>query len=605
MRKEMDGQDGKERYTSPEVEKLEAFTDGFVEGIARRHGVPEDNPGKVKDVLEAASQVSFENLPEDKLPKGLPGKFIEAAVRVETVAQNLPLSPKQREFAKGLEENFKGAAGFFSAIGEKAKELFPKEKGKIAQKAATSLLVAQMALSACSPVVSPQTPEAAFTQTPVPAETFTPTPTETLPTPTAIPTEIPDDQIKLNENSFIPTGEYPKNGDNLILLGDENIGESAKKVVLENGLGEQAQAIEDMYQAILDKHRLYSNRIPQGATLSFTYLVYSKDGVGNWTIIPQLNGFGVPRVVYPVLYDKSIVKNQYLSQSEILNIAISRTYPKNIWPVETAMPPVGFGKEIKPSYYTDENGNFVVGILDKKSNKPLIWYNIRKEAWQIGISENVTNENTYLQENMDLWMNGNITISDDEKFKADDNVAPLNLTYNSEEDGVSIYQGVVLGTEQFDGNLIVYFGFEDNNQRRFYMPISLGSVNSDSALFALTRQVHRLVGFGSNYDVESRFTISSGEEVFSHIDKKVVNLSAIRDILQMECQNETNVEIKNLCNEQVAITEKLPELFDAIANYGPDGVKNLLINGSLGKNGLGLSDVPLINCFRIFSKNEP
>jgi hypothetical protein len=53
-----------------------------------------------------------------------------------------------------------------------------------------------MALSACNPVNSPKTPDAAFTQTPVPAETFTPTPTETfMPTPTqtetatATPTE--------------------------------------------------------------------------------------------------------------------------------------------------------------------------------------------------------------------------------------------------------------------------------------------------------------------------------------------------------------------------------------------------------------------------------
>ncbi|MDM7918096.1 MAG: hypothetical protein QUS12_02910, partial [Methanosarcina sp.] len=189
MRKEMDGQDSKERYTVPERENPDVFGDGFIEETARRHGVPEDNPGKVKDVLKAASQVSFENLPENKLPKGLPGKFIEAAVRVETVAQNLPLNPKQREFAKGLEENFKGAAGFFSAIGEKAEKFFPKEKGNIARKAATSLLVAQMALSACNPVNSPQTPETLSAQPPAQTEIYTPTPAEPTPTFTPTPTE--------------------------------------------------------------------------------------------------------------------------------------------------------------------------------------------------------------------------------------------------------------------------------------------------------------------------------------------------------------------------------------------------------------------------------
>ena len=184
MGKEMDEQDGKERYTVPERENPDVFGDGFIEETARKHGVPEDNPGKVKDVLKAASQVSLENLPKGEFPKGLPGKFIEAAVRVETIAQNLPLNPKQREFAKGLVENFRGAAGFFSSVGEKAKDFFPKEKGNIVRKAATSLLVAQMALSACNPVNSPKTPDAAFTQTTVPVETFTPTPSETLPTPT-------------------------------------------------------------------------------------------------------------------------------------------------------------------------------------------------------------------------------------------------------------------------------------------------------------------------------------------------------------------------------------------------------------------------------------
>ena len=180
----MDDQDNKERYTSPEVGKPDVFGDGFIEETARRHGVPgESSPKNISGILEAASQVSLENLPKGEFPKGLPGKFIEAAVRVETVAQDLPLNPKQREYAKGLEENFRGAAGFFSSIGEKAEKFFP-EKGEVVRKAATSLLVAQMALSACNPVNSPKTPDAAFTQTPVPAETFTPTPSETLPTPT-------------------------------------------------------------------------------------------------------------------------------------------------------------------------------------------------------------------------------------------------------------------------------------------------------------------------------------------------------------------------------------------------------------------------------------
>ena len=208
----MDEQDGKERYTVPERENPDVFGDGFIEETARKHGVPEDNPGKVKDVLKAASQVSLENLPKGEFPKGLPGKFIEAAVRVETVAQDLPLNPKQREFAKGLEENFKGAAGFFSAIGEKAKELFP-EKGKIVKNTARTLLVAQMALSACNPVNSPKTPETLSAQPPAQTEIYTPTPAEPTPTFTPTPTETatPTPEILTIDDFKVVDGKIQEN----------------------------------------------------------------------------------------------------------------------------------------------------------------------------------------------------------------------------------------------------------------------------------------------------------------------------------------------------------------------------------------------------------
>ncbi|MEN6566374.1 MAG: hypothetical protein ABFC57_08735 [Veillonellales bacterium] len=597
MRKEMNEHGSRERNTVPERENFDVFRNGFVEETARRHGIPEDSPGKVKDVLKAASQVSFENLPEKAFPEGLPGIFTEAATRVETVAQNLPLNPKQQEFAKGLEENFKGAAGFFSVIGEKAKEFFPKEKGKIVQKAATSLLVAQMALSACNPVDHPQIPEAAFTETPVPAETFTPTPTKT-----ATPTEIPEGKIILNENSFIPTGEYPKNGDNLILLDDENVGEAAKEVVIENGLGDQAKLIEEMYQSALDQSRLHSPLIPPGATLSFTYLVSNNKDVGNWTVIPQLNGFGVPRIAFPVTYNSETGVIRCLPQNEIMNMAAKGTYRKDYLVIYVPSP-VGFGKESKISYFTDENGNFVVGISDEKSGKPLVWYNREKAVWQTDVSVNETDENTNLQENIDLWMKGNFLIPDDKKFKFGQDIAQLGLLDVSETG--SLYQGIILGTERYEGNLVAYFGFEDKNYKHFFIPFSIGSIDSDSAIIGLTRPVHTNIVFGSNRDVESRLSINTAGEVFNHMQMKAIGLSAMGAVLEMECQNETVDELKSLCNKQMEISKSLPELFYSINNYGSRAVKNSLVNGIVGKDGLSLSDVPLIYVFSILPKDEP
>jgi len=169
------------------------------------------NPHSVKNVIDAASSVHFENLSSEELPEGISGKMVERAVRVETVIQNASLTRKQLEFAKGLKENFLGASVFISELGDKLKKAAP-EKRKIVKKAVTSLLVAQMAISACAPLTTVKTAEPDNTVMPQPTETFTPTPTPTEtatpePTPTKEPASetwqlSPDGHVYYNESKL-------------------------------------------------------------------------------------------------------------------------------------------------------------------------------------------------------------------------------------------------------------------------------------------------------------------------------------------------------------------------------------------------------------------
>lgn len=183
---------------------LEKWTEpGFIERTARLHGGYDIlNPHNTKNVIDAASRVQFENLPPEELPVGASGKMVEGALRVETVIQNASLPSKQLEFARGLKENFLGASAFISELGDKLKKAVP-EKGKVVGKVATSLLVVQMALSACNPVNSPKPSEAGFTETPVPSETFTPTPT---PTETATPEPTPTKESASETWQLSPDG---------------------------------------------------------------------------------------------------------------------------------------------------------------------------------------------------------------------------------------------------------------------------------------------------------------------------------------------------------------------------------------------------------------
>lgn len=436
------------------------------------------------------------------------------------------------------------------------------------------------------------------------AESFTEssTPTElVLPTPT----ETPVDQIKLDENSFIPIGEYPKDGSGLVLLENEYVGEAAKEVVLKNGLGEQAKLIEKMYLTYVENDVVYSRWIAEGATFGFTYLVSGKEKIGSWTIIANLKqstGLSVPRVLYPIFLDvKRVNRAQCLSQDEILNIAITGIYPDSFRLYAVASP-VGFGKDSKFSYFTDHNGNIVIGLSYKGSSKPVAWFNRERAVWQTVISESGASDNTSLHEKINMWIERKEHIPDANLFYAGSDVAPLRGVYYSKN---SIFQGILLGTEEYDGNLIGYLGFEDKNKERFFMPFSLGNGNSDSAILFLKRPLRADLFKGSNYDIESSFSIDSGSIILNHIALKAIGIYTASGSLYRECQNETIDEYKSLCNAQLVITNRLPGLFGAIDNGGIGSVNSPLINGMIGQDGLEINNLPLFNYFSIHPQDEP
>ena len=164
---------------------------------------------------------------------------------------------------------------------------------------------------------------------------------------------------------------------------------------------------------------------------------------------------------------------------------------------------------------------------------------------------------------------------------------------------------MVLGTQQYDGSLIASFGFEGNNQTRFFIPISIGSTESNSAFVALGRHINKQIDYGSDRDTESILTVNAGGKFLNQMQMKPIGIIAVKDVLNGYCQEETSDEVKKLCNEQMILNKNLFELFSSIDNLGFDGMKNPLVNGTVGINGLGLPDIPWINVFMIFQENEP
>jgi hypothetical protein len=135
--------------------------------IARKFGVPGiKDSSRIKDVLREASRVHFINLPENGFSKGLPGKLVEAATRLEVVNQNSKLTTKQSEFIDGLTENIEALYGLMIEFPERMKDT----KGRVMKTAATGALIISFA-TACTGLINVHPTEAVFpTSSPIVSE---------------------------------------------------------------------------------------------------------------------------------------------------------------------------------------------------------------------------------------------------------------------------------------------------------------------------------------------------------------------------------------------------------------------------------------------------
>ncbi|MBP8998017.1 MAG: hypothetical protein KBG10_07000 [Anaerolineaceae bacterium] len=585
-----------ESFSSPDFNPEEISRD-----IARSLCEPSErlykrDPELKKDPFKAMGEVRLVGKNESEIPDPVEGLFVGAA-KLETAKKELNLTPKQKEAFNGVLENIHGAIAWAKGAAEETKDYITANK--VVRKTMIGAQVVGLTLTSAGCVNVVKLSEAAFTETPVPAKTFTPTPTKT-----ATPTEIPEGKIILNENSFIPTGEYPKDSSDFVLLSPQYIGESAKEAVIRNGLSEQAGKIEKMYQTLINNSSIWSRRVKEGYSLEFIYMVSKNNGNNYWNIMAIINNedaFTVPKILMPARIIQNPTRAQVLNQSEILEISNTGLYPENYFLLGEATP-VGFGKKANYSIFADEKGHFLLGLAEKSGTKPLVWYNAERISWQLGNNtENVT-ETSVLQENIDLWMNGNVSYPDEEKFSK--GAEPAQFGFVEKTSDTSIYQGVLLGTQFYQDNLIVYFGFESSNNKRFYMPFDLGNKTSSLYGFDIVRPLRSDLFKGSDYDIDTALSVDAGNILLRQLEMKPIGIrggswsSAI-------CYTEITADYKTLCEKQFKVTETLPGLFGLISTNGADFPKNPLINGHVGANGLELVDLPRVTNLMMRPQDEP
>jgi hypothetical protein len=135
--------------------------------IARKFGVPStEDSSQIKNVLQVASRIYFKNLPENTFPKGLLGKLIETATRLEVVKQNSKLTTKQSEFVEGLTENIEALYGLMIEFPEMVKDT----KGRVMKTAATGALIISFT-TACTGSINVHPTETVFpTSSPIVSE---------------------------------------------------------------------------------------------------------------------------------------------------------------------------------------------------------------------------------------------------------------------------------------------------------------------------------------------------------------------------------------------------------------------------------------------------
>lgn len=146
-------------------------------------------------------------------------------------------------------------------------------------------------------------------------------------------------------------------------------------------------------------------------------------------------------------------------------------------------PPVGLGDSITTRLIATKTGIVLGAFFDDLF---VGWFDFERRIWHLTEEArgwlNILDTNPGLEENLDSWLSGRTVIPESEMFDSGSRSRKFNVFDPSSQlnNGYSQYYGVFLGSKLMDEQLFIFFGFEDVNGTRYYLPFNLGLVaNSD------------------------------------------------------------------------------------------------------------------------------
>lgn len=146
-------------------------------------------------------------------------------------------------------------------------------------------------------------------------------------------------------------------------------------------------------------------------------------------------------------------------------------------------PPVGLGDSITTRLIATKTGIVLGAFFDDLF---VGWFDFERRIWHLTEEArgwlNILDTNPGLEENLGSWLSGRTAIPESEMFDSGSRSRKFNVFDPSSQlnNGNSQYYGVFLGSKLMDEQLFIFFGFEDVNGTRYYLPFNLGLVaNSD------------------------------------------------------------------------------------------------------------------------------
>ncbi len=141
-------------------------------------------------------------------------------------------------------------------------------------------------------------------------------------------------------------------------------------------------------------------------------------------------------------------------------------------------PPVGLGDGVETRLIATKTG-IVPGAF---YNQDLFvgWFDFDRKMWHLTEEAKgwlkILNASSNLQDNLSNWLSGDTVIAESDIFDSGSRSRKFNIFDPAFriESGLPSYYGVLLGTEVISDQLFIFFGFEDVNSTRYYLPFNLG-----------------------------------------------------------------------------------------------------------------------------------